>query len=217
MEFKPGDMVRVVGYGGGWRPMEALEIGSVHEVNALGLLAGTNWVAGLYHRVELVAPRLNVTPAATEVEQPSPLETAKPSNPKDLVGSGKLPLHLVPSALTAAASVAFLNGALKYGRSNWRVAGVRASIYADAAYRHLAAWFEGEEVDPDDGVPHLSAVLACVGIILDARAAGKLNDDRCVAGGYRALSDGLTAHVARLKALHAGKSPKHYTIEDSSP
>jgi hypothetical protein len=36
-----------------------------------------------------------------------------------------------------------------------------------------------------------------------------------VAGGYLEMLDALTPHVARLKALHAAKDPRHYTIADS--
>lgn len=139
----------------------------------------------------------------------------KPTNPKDLIGSGKLPLHLWPETATALGCLGLLDGMLKYGRSNFRAIGVRASIYYDAARRHMNAWFEGEEFDPDSGLPHLAHALACLAILADAQAAGKLNDDRMVAGGYRKLVTELTPHVARLKALHADKSPKHYTIADS--
>jgi hypothetical protein len=139
---------------------------------------------------------------------------SKPSNPKDIIGSSKLPLHLFPSTALAMGTLGFLNGALKYGRHNFRAVGVRASIYYDAALRHLMAWMEGEECDPEDGVPHLAAAMGCIAIIIDAEAAGKLTDDRNVAGGYRQLMDKLTPHVARLQALHAEKSPKHYTIAD---
>ena len=104
---------------------------------------------------------------------------------------------------------------LKYGRSNWRVAGVRASIYYDAAKRHLNAWFEGEDADPDSGLPHLAHVLACCAILVDAEAAHKLTDDRMVRGGYRPFIDQMTAHVARLKKKHADRNPKHYTIKDN--
>jgi len=144
-------------------------------------------------------------------------ETTKPTNPKDLIGSGKLPLHLWPETATALGSLGLLDGMLKYGRTNWRVAGVRASIYVDAAKRHLNFYFEGEDNDPDSGLPHLAHALACLAILVDAKAAGKLNDDRQVAGGYRALMTELTPHVARLKELHAAKDPKHYTIADSAP
>lgn len=139
----------------------------------------------------------------------------KPSNPKDIIGSDKLPLHLWPETATAAGCIGLLNGALKYGRSNWRACGVKASIYVDAAKRHLNAWFEGEECDPDDGVPHLSAVLACLAILVDARAMGQLVDDRQCRGGYHSFVQEMTSHVARLKKHHAARSPRHYTIEDS--
>jgi len=61
----------------------------------------------------------------------------------------------------------------------------------------------------------LAHALACLAIIVDAEAAGKLNDDRCTAGGYRKMVTALTPHVERLKQLHAEKNPKHYTIADS--
>ena len=137
-------------------------------------------------------------------------------NPKDLIGSGKLPLHLWPTSATAMGSIAMLNGTLKYGRANWRATPVRASIYVDACHRHLAAWFEGHEAD-EEGVPHLSSALACLAIIVDARAAGTLRDDRQVEGGYKALVGELTPLVDRLRKLHEGKSPKHFTIEDNLP
>lgn len=140
--------------------------------------------------------------------------TEKPTNPKDMIGSGKVPMHLWPETATILGAMALLDGALKYGRSNYRAIGVRASIYFDASKRHLNAWFEGEDLDPDSGLPHLAHVLATVAILIDAQAAHKLNDDRMIRGGYRELIDEMTNDVARLKAKHAGKSPKHYTISD---
>lgn len=139
----------------------------------------------------------------------------KPSNPKDLIGSDKLPLHLWPTTATALGCLGLLDGMLKYGRSNFRVVGVRASIYFDAAQRHLFAWWEGEDNDPDSGLPHLAHLLACIAIIVDAKAAGKLEDDRMVVGGYRKLVTELTPYVARLKKIHEQRNPKHYTIKDS--
>ena len=140
----------------------------------------------------------------------------KETNPKDAIGSNKLPVHLWPTTATAMGSIGLLDGMLKYGRSNWRASGVRASIYFDAANRHLNAWFEGEDHDPDSGVPHLAHALACLAIIVDAQAAGKLNDDRQAKGGYRALLSELTGHVGRLKEMHADKAPRHFTIADDA-
>ena len=144
------------------------------------------------------------------------MSDTKPTNPKDAIGSDKIPIHLWPEAATVLGALGLLDGALKYGRSNWRVAGIRTSIYYDALRRHAAALFEGEDIDPDSGLPHEAHILATVAIVIDARAAGKLNDDRMVAGGYRKLIDEYTPHVARLKTKHAGRNPKHYTIADSA-
>jgi hypothetical protein len=141
---------------------------------------------------------------------------SNPTNPKDIVGSDKLPLHLWPETATALGCLALLDGALKYGRANFRAVGVRSSIYADAAKRHINFWFEGEDADPDSGLCHLAHALACLAIIVDARAADKLNDDRQIAGGYRKLVNELTPHVKRLKELHKDRTPpKHYTIADN--
>ena len=154
-----------------------------------------------------------LTPCAAPVAAPAPQD--KLTNPKDIIGCDKLPLHLWPSTATAMGCLGMLEGLTKYGRSNFRASGIRASIYVDACLRHMSAWFEGEEVAPDSGVPHLANALACIAIIVDARAVGKLHDDRMFHGeGYRKLVDDLTPHVARLKALNADRSPKHYTIAD---
>lgn len=139
----------------------------------------------------------------------------KPSNPKDMIGSNKLPLHLWPETATVLGCLALLDGALKYGRCNYRAIGVRASIYYDAARRHLNAWFEGEDTDKDSGLPHLAHALACIAILVDAEAAGLLTDDRQIAGGLRTLIERMTPHVARLKEVHANSEARHYTIADS--
>lgn len=144
----------------------------------------------------------------------SPFDT-KPTNPKDSIGSDKAPLHLWPTTATLLGSMALLDGACKYGRSNYRVMGVRASIYADAAKRHLDKWFEGQDKDGDSGLSHLAHVLACAAILVDAEAAGKLIDDRNVEGGYIALLDEMTALVPVIKAKYVDKTPHHYTIADN--
>jgi len=136
-----------------------------------------------------------------------------PTNPKDAIGSDKL--HLWPETATALGCLPMLEGALKYGRGNFRAIGVRSSIYVDACKRHINAWFEGEDDAPDSGLPHLAHALACLAILVDAQAAGTLHDDRQVHGGYRQLVTRVTPHVKRLKALHAEKKPKHYTIADT--
>lgn len=104
---------------------------------------------------------------------------AKASNPKDVVGSTKPTFTTVPHTFTALLGAAWLEGGLKYGRHNYRVVGVRASIYIDACMRHLTKYWElGEWIDEDSGLPHVVKAAACLGVLLDAHVCGKLTDDR---------------------------------------
>jgi hypothetical protein len=141
------------------------------------------------------------------------MSETKDTNPKDVIAVDKLPLHLWPMTATALGAVALLDGALKYGRTNWRVSGVRASVYVDACGRHLAKWFEGEELDPESGVPHLGHALACLAILADAQAADRLNDDRMVKGGYVELVNELTPMVRGLREKHKDKVVTHCVRE----
>lgn len=141
------------------------------------------------------------------------MNDTKPSNPKDAIGSKKLMMHLVPSTMNVYAAMAFTEGALKYGKYNWRVAGVRASIYLDALARHIAKWTNGEECDPDTGVPHLANALACLAIIVDAKVSGMLTDDRPPAQPELAtfINDGGKITVD-LQNTFKDHSPIQYTI-----
>jgi len=143
-------------------------------------------------------------------------DETKPTNPKDAIGSNKIPIHLFPQTAIIHGALAMLYGALLYGRSNFRAIGVRSSIYYDACNRHITKWFEGEDYDKDSGVHHLGHALACIAIILDAAAAGKLNDDRMVKGGYLELIEKLTPEVKRLKDQFGDRNPHHYTKEDNA-
>jgi dATP/dGTP diphosphohydrolase, N-terminal len=110
-------------------------------------------------------------------------------NPKDAVGSSKIALSKFPAVAQAHAAHAMMWGAYKagvdgngYGPHNWRSAPVRASVYVDAALRHLLAWYEGEDRAPDSGCHHLGHLLAGIGILIDAQACGTLVDDRPICG-----------------------------------
>ena len=65
------------------------------------------------------------------------------------------------------------------------------------------------------GGPNLGGVLANIAIILDARAAGTLIDDRQIQGGYLKEREALKAIVKQIQEVHAGKTPRHYTIADN--
>jgi len=142
---------------------------------------------------------------------------SKPSNPKDSIGSKKLDMGLVPYTLMVSAALAFLEGALKYGRFNWRIAGVRASIYHGALLRHVAKWWNGQNYDRKTRVHHLDNAIACLTIIRDAELYGKLTDDRPPCpdpDAMAALIDSTEVSVAHLQGMFAGHNPHQYTIDD---
>ena len=104
--------------------------------------------------------------------------TSKDTNPKDLVGSRKTPISVIPVAVLYDVGLAMLEGTVKYGRSNYRVAGVRASVYFDAGVGHLFDWWEGDNIDPDSGLSHVTKAIASLVVLRDAMLQGKLVDDR---------------------------------------
>lgn len=138
----------------------------------------------------------------------------KPTNPKDAIGSDKLPFGLVPSTIRTFAALGMLEGACKYGRYNFRAVGVRASIYYDALQRHIESWWNGEDCDPNTGIPHMASALSCIAILLDAGVIGKLTDDRPPKAPIGDLIRSMNAEVPRIKEMFKDCNPKQYTIED---
>lgn len=122
-------------------------------------------------------------------------------NPKDLIGSTKVDLALIPSSALVACALAMTDGALKYGAFNWRENGkpVQARTYVSANLRHVFNWFDGrEELSEDALVHHLGHAMACCAILIDAQACGQLLDNRPVNGQMpRLLAEGEGA-VRRL-------------------
>src|SRR5690349_9531472 len=107
-----------------------------------------------------------------------PVGPTKDTNPKDAVGTGKVPFSTIPTEVLAELGLVMLEGARKYGRHNYRAAGVRASVYVDAAMRHIVRFWEGEDIDPDSGMPHLIHVMACMSVLRDSQVYGNWTDDR---------------------------------------
>ena len=102
----------------------------------------------------------------------------KDTNPKDAIGCKKPPLSTLPWPVLFEVGVAMLEGACKYRRHNYRVSGVRASIYFDAFMRHVVLWWEGQNIDPDSGLSHVTKAIASLVVLRDAMMNDKLTDDR---------------------------------------
>lgn len=127
-------------------------------------------------------------------------------NPKDVVGAKKVSMSHVPVAVMLELSLAMQEGAIKYGRYNWRSKPIKATAYYDALLRHMGAWLEGEDTDPDSGLPHITKALATLVVLRDAQLAGTVTDDRPPPLGP--FMSRLNAHAERLAtAAAAGPGP----------
>jgi hypothetical protein len=102
----------------------------------------------------------------------------KCTNPKDALGTKKVSMHAVPCGPLMELGLAMMEGGRKYGAHNYREMGVRASVYYDAALRHLMDWWEGEDIDPDSGVHHVVKAMACLFVVRDSMLMDNLEDDR---------------------------------------
>lgn len=106
-------------------------------------------------------------------------EGGKDTNPKDIIGSGKPGISCVPTQVLAGIGLAMAEGQ-KYGRHNYRAAGVRASVYYDAVFRHfqLQWWDMGEDIDAASGLHHILKTIASLCVLYDSILQGNFVDDR---------------------------------------
>lgn len=93
-------------------------------------------------------------------------------------------VDLLPfSALLKVAEV-FGYGAEKYGDRNWEL-GMRWGRLLAASLRHLYAFAEGEDEDPESGLPHLAHAACDVLMLLHYSLYGIGRDDRRRRGDLR--------------------------------
>lgn len=137
-----------------------------------------------FHRVDL----------EPEPEPEQPAECGG-GNPKTAFGLAKPALSVVPPIAMFHLGEAMRDGMAKYGLMNWRGNKVDASVYYDAAMRHLMSWWDGEERATDSGKHHLAHAMACLAIVLDAQSNGNLNDDRPEAGNLPAFIKANTKEI----------------------
>lgn len=125
-------------------------------------------------------------------------------NPKDAVGVRKWRQYFcVPTRVMWEVGVGMLEGALKYGRFNYRATGVQASIYVDASLGHIGAWAEGQDLDPDTGLSHITKAICSLIVLRDGMIEGNFVDDR--APRHRSIDD----HTAELQRVVDAMFDKH--------
>ena len=103
----------------------------------------------------------------------------KETNPKDRIGTKKPRFYSgLPANVTKEVSIAMMEGAMKYGRHNYRIAGIRASVYVDATIGHLLDYWEGQDIDPDSNLHHITKAIASLYVLRDAQMRNMCEDDR---------------------------------------
>jgi len=147
----------------------------------------------------------------------------KDTNPKDSVGCTKPPLHCIPTPVLFEVGMAMFEGGWKYREANYRVIGVRSSIYYDAALRHLLAWWEGEDIDPASGISHVAKAISGLCVLRDCQMQAEngsgvdYKDDRPPKSHVpmSKLEDQFKAMLSRLQAEHGDRKPP-YTQADTT-
>jgi hypothetical protein len=114
--------------------------------------------------------------------------------------AGKAPLHLVDTYFIESTARVLEYGAHKYDAWNWARGTFEWSRLYSALQRHLQAFWAGEEIDPESGLPHLAHAACCLMFMHRYAASGMGHDDRhrlpAVQGAYaEALSSSPSAPV----------------------
>ncbi|NBT07022.1 MAG: hypothetical protein EBS54_10085, partial [Betaproteobacteria bacterium] len=80
--------------------------------------------------------------------------------------SDKLPVNLLSSEALLQTAAVMKFGADKYSEHNWR-SGFAWSRPLAAAMRHIMAFNDGEDKDPESGLSHLAHAACCIMFLLE--------------------------------------------------
>lgn len=89
----------------------------------------------------------------------------------------KLPLNLLSTEAMNQTAAVLKFGAQKYAEHNWRK-GFTWSRPLAAAMRHLTAFNDGEDKDPESGLSHLAHAACCIMFLLEFEKTHPELDDR---------------------------------------
>lgn len=90
---------------------------------------------------------------------------------------GKAPLSMLPRVALEQEAKVMEFGAKKYGKFNYRK-GMKWSRLIDAALRHVYAYADGEDNDPETKLSHLAHARCCLGFLLEYADDNLGEDDR---------------------------------------
>lgn len=125
-------------------------------------------------------PKLHVGSVSFWRPPPPPKsKTIADKNDKD-----KTDLSLIPYVAMKEMAKALMIGEAKYDRFNY-CKGHKTSKLVAAILRHAAAFYDGEDLDPEDGQHHVGAIMANCAMILRQIELGTHIDDRYVHEGTK--------------------------------
>lgn len=202
-----------------YRELGPHEIIDCHKGDQQYTLGGV-WTDAVYAhtlcRTPFLESRRHRRPVGADVIS-KPSEHLKETNPKDAIGSTKPPIANVPLSVISEVGMALAEGQWKYGGYNWRVIGVRASVYWDATFRHIKAWWEGEDLDPDSRLSHITKAISALTVLRDAMIQDNWVDDRPPKSKQKPseVSEQYKEMLERLKSLQP-EPVKGYTEKDQN-
>lgn len=124
------------------------------------------WVfSGLGHAIDVTHPKVK------KIMEKHPEAAGKKFD------SGKVRLDLVPTHPVKEVARVLMHGAAKYGDHNWRGGIAYSRLYA-ATLRHLTAFWEGEDIDPESGLHHLAHAACEIFFLIEMVTRRPELDDR---------------------------------------
>jgi hypothetical protein len=75
---------------------------------------------------------------------------------------GKPEMRLLPFRALDEVSKVLTYGAKKYRPDNWKYVDNAVERYESAMLRHISAYMQGEESDPESGLSHLGHAACCI-------------------------------------------------------
>jgi len=105
------------------------------------------------------------------------ISTDKPTGTALKFDDGKLPLHLLSTEAMNQTAAVLAFGAQKYAEHNWRK-GFVWSRPLSAAMRHITAFNDGKDRDPESGLSHLAHAACCIMFLLEFEKTHQHLDDR---------------------------------------
>lgn len=121
---------------------------------------------------------------------------------------GKPRMELLPGDALQEVAKVLAAGAIKYDDHNWRQ-GMAHSRLIGAALRHIHAFNDGEDLDPETGLSHLAHASCCLLFLTTYKLQNLGIDDRHFKdGGYVADNE----EYDKIIASHYGYAHKPYNL-----